>query len=260
MSRRILGVLLALGMAGLSGCAVKPVESFTLQVDLPPEFKLKTAANYRPATGETCTLPRRRGKRPERKVFFTEYKPEASRVSYQLPLTETVEGCPLVLRGVEFDFYAKWGKRDGDVGGDIAGISIIDRLDSPRMPESGVQELPGQCQWWFRTVGPLHGIRKILQCRSLDAAGQLQKTPAGGVAQRDELPGKTLRVVLTLTEEEQPAFDDRWIAVPGGWRRCRGKSFEDLHAYCGSNTKDFKPIKMPDGRICDVYPTCSVKE
>ena len=106
MSRRILGGLLALGMAGLSGCAVKPVESFTLQVDLPPEFKLKTAANYRPATGETCTLPRRRGKRPERKVFFTEYKPEASRVSYQLPLTETVEGCPLVLRGVEFDFYA----------------------------------------------------------------------------------------------------------------------------------------------------------
>lgn len=260
MTRRILGVSLALGMAGLWGCAAKPVDSFTLQVDLPPQFELKTAANYGPATGEACTLPRRRGKRPERKVFFTDYKAAASRVSYQLPLNETVDGCPLVLRGVEFDFYAKWGTRDGDVGGDIGGISIVDRLDTSRMPESGVQVLPGQCQWLFRTVGTIHGIRKILQCRSLGAAGQLQKKGAGGVAQRDELRGKTLRVVLTLTEVEHPAFDDRWIAVPGGWRRCRGKSFDDLHAYCGSNTKDFTPIKMPDGRICDVYPTCSVKE
>lgn len=260
MNRRTIGVLLALAVVGLSGCAATPVDSFTLEVDLPPEFELKTAANYRPATGETCTLPKRRGKRPERKVFFTDYKPTPSRVSYELPLSETVEGCPLVLRSVEFDFYAKWGKRSADVGGDMAGIYIADRLDVPRMPESGVQELPAQCQWWFRTVGPLHGIRKILQCRSLDAQGKLQKSKAGGAAQRDQLPGKTLRMVLSVTAEEEPAFDDRWIAVPGGWKRCKGESFEDLRAYCGSNTTDFKPIKMPDGRICDVYPTCGNKE
>ena len=108
--------LVLLVVAGLSACTGRAVERFTLEVDLPAQFELKTAANYRPATGETCTLPRRRGKRPERKVFFTDYKPVASSASYELPLTETVEGCPLVLRSVEFDFYAKWGTRSMDVG------------------------------------------------------------------------------------------------------------------------------------------------
>ncbi|WP_460150247.1 hypothetical protein [Pseudomonas sp. S3_A03] len=256
MNRQVLGALFALGITGLFGCVGRPVDSFTLEVDLPAEFELKTAANYRPATGETCVLPQRRGMRPERKVFFTDYKPAPRRVSHELPLSETVDGCPLVLRSVEFDFYAKWGKRDTDVGGDIAGIYIRDRLDTPGMPASGVQELPGQCQWLFRTVGPLQGIRKILQCRSLDAAGQPQKTRAGGLAQRDQLAGKTLRMVLRVIDEEAPAIDDNWVAVPGGWKRCKGKSFEDQHAYCNGNTTDFKPIKMPDGRTCEVYPSC----
>ncbi len=132
MNRQVLGALFALGITGLFGCVGRPVDSFTLEVDLPAEFELKTAANYRPATGETCVLPQRRGMRPERKVFFTDYKPAPRRVSHELPLSETVDGCPLVLRSVEFDFYAKWGKRDTDVGGDIAGIYIRDRLDTPR--------------------------------------------------------------------------------------------------------------------------------
>jgi len=75
MSKRVWGVLLALATAGLSGCAMKPVDRFTLEVDLPAEFELKTAANYGPATGETCTLPRRRCKSAEWKVCLTQYKP-----------------------------------------------------------------------------------------------------------------------------------------------------------------------------------------
>jgi hypothetical protein len=250
-------MLLALGMAGLSGCAVKPVDSFTLQVDLPPEFKLKTAANYGPATGEACTLPRRRGKRPERKVFFTEYKRMASRVSYQLPLSETVEGCPLVLRGVEFDFYAKWGARDTDVGGDIAGISIVDRLDTPRMPESGIQALSWQCQWLFRTVGPIHAIRKVLNCNSSGASKHSSNAKAGGGFSRDELGGRTVLIELGLTNEERPYMGDNWVRFPQGWKRCRGTSLEDQYAFCMGNTTDFKPFKMPDGRVCDIYPTCT---
>lgn len=258
MSRRRFGVWGVVGMLGLTGCAGKPVDSFTLEVDLPPEFELKTAANYLPATGEICTLPRRRGKRPERKVFFTDYKPLASRVSYELPLSEKIEGCPSVLRSLEFEFYAKWGKRDTDVGGDRAGIAIRDRGDDQSgMPESGVQELVGQCHWRFRTVGPFHAIRKLLQCRSINEQGQLQKSVAGGVAHRDQLAGKTLRLALTVTDQEEPAVGDNWVVVPGGWKRCRGKSFEDLDAFCNGNTTDFKPIKMPDGRVCDVYPSCN---
>lgn len=253
MSRRGRGALIALMMAVLAGCAGRPVDSFTLEVDLPAQFRFIAGADYSPAAGETCTLPRRRGKRPERKIFITQYKPEAGRVSFDLPLSQVIEGCPTVLRSVDFDLRAKWGVRDTDVGGDYAVIGIRDRWDhGTGMPESGVQEVVGRCRWLFRTVGPLHAITKILQCRSLDATGQDRL--AGGVAQRDQLVGKKLRMVLKLTDEERPYFDDNWVAVAGGWRRCKGKSFEDTFAYCGSNTTDFKPIKMPGRRHIYAHP------
>jgi len=259
MSKRVWGVLLALAMAGLSGCAMKPVDRFTLEVDLPAEFKLKTAANYGPATGETCTLPRRRGKRPERKVFFTEYKPVESRASYELPLSETVQGCPLVLRSVDFDLYAKWGKRDSDVGGDIGGISIRDLLegDRPGMPESGVKELSWQCQWLFRTAGRKHVIIKVLKCGYLSDSGALSNAGTRGGLLRDELGGQKVLIKVGLNPEERPYMGDNWIRFPGGWKRCLGTDFDDLYAFCNGNTTDFKPITMPDGRICDIYPTCT---
>jgi len=258
MSRRRWGVLIALGVVGLTGCVGKPVERFTLEVDLPAEFRFIGGANYGPATGETCTLPRRRGKGPERKIFIARYKPMAERVSVELPLTEVIEGCPTVLRSVDFDIYAKWGKRDTDVGGDIAGFSIRDpsNADIPGMPETGVQQLHKQCQWLFRTAGPQHAIIKVLTCKAFEVILQPLEQRSGLVVQRDQLPGKTVRLMLTLTDEEEPYFDGSWVMVPGGWKRCKGQSFEDLDAFCNGNTTDFKPIKMPDGRICDVYPSC----
>lgn len=156
MSRWVRSVWLALGIGWLSGCAVGPVDRFTLEVDLPAQFRFIGAANYRPARGQICRLPERRGKRPERKIFIAHYKPVAERVSYDLPLTETIEGCPSVLRSVEFSFYAKWGARDTDVGGDFGTIYFTDPIESEGvagMPESGVQELPGQCQWFLGRWG-----------------------------------------------------------------------------------------------------------
>ena len=90
MSKRASGALLVVGMVWMAGCARVPVERFTLQVELPANFRFKSAANYSPAAGESCTLPARRGKRPERKIFSVPYNPAASRVTQDLPLTETV--------------------------------------------------------------------------------------------------------------------------------------------------------------------------
>ena len=253
MNKGSLVVWGVVGMLGLTGCAGKPVDSFTLEVDLPAEFRFIGGANYGPATGETCMLPRRRGKRPERKIFIASYKPVAERVSFQLPLSEVIEGCPTVLRSVDFDLYAKWGKRDTDVGGDLTGFPILDDsdVDGSGMSATGVQELHRRCQWSFRTVGPQHAIIKILKCSYASKVSSVS-----GLVHRDQLLGKTLRMVVTVVGEEEPAVGDNWVAVPGGWKRCKGKSFEDIYAFCNGNTSDFKPVKMPDGRVCDVYPSC----
>ncbi|MBH3423924.1 MULTISPECIES: hypothetical protein [Pseudomonas] len=256
MNRREWGAWLALGMACTSGCARVPVDRVTLQVDLPANFRVKSAANYSPATGESCTLPWRRGKRPERKIFSVPYNPTASRVTQELPLTETVEGCSLVLRSVEFDFYARWGVRDTDVGADMAAIYIQDRAGVER-PESGAPELKGRCQWLFRTLGSQHAIRKILKCNALDNEGQPQGAPAGGVVPRNRLPGNTLRLVLEVANEEKPYMGNTWVRVPQGWKRCQGKNMDDQYGFCTKGAAHFRPFKMPDGRECTVYPTCT---
>ena len=259
MSKGIMLGLLICGVLATSGCVTKPADSFTLEVDLPANFRFRGDAIYQPATGEVCTLPRRRGKRPDLKVFDTLGKPVANRVSFDVPLTERVDGCPLVLSRITFDMYAKWGERWSDVGGDFAFIGVRDRLESGMagMPESGVLELPGRCQWLFRTIGPKRAIVKILKCNSLGANGERKKTRAGGSVQRDELNGKTVRMVLDVMKEERPYMGDNWIRLPEGWKRCLGRSLEDQYAFCRGNTTDFKSFKMPDGRECNIYPTCS---
>lgn len=254
MNSRRLVALLALGMLGLSGCVGKPLDRFTLEVDLPAEFRFVGAANYAPATGETCTLPQRRGKRPERKIFVAQYKTVAERVSFDLPLSEMIEGCPSVLRGVDFDIYAKWGRRDTDVGGDIAGVSIRDRSDADMavMPGTEGAELQGQCQWLFRTAGPKHAIIKVLKCNSLR-----NTTTASSAVVREHLSGKTLRVTLTVSSEERPYMGNTWVRVPQGWKRCLGRNLDDQYGFCREGASEFRPFKMPDGRECNVYPTCT---
>jgi len=79
-----------------------------------------------------------------------------------------------------------------------AGLSILDEpTETLRpFPASGPLVFQGQCQWFFRTVGSRRFIRKILQCRALDANGVVQKSLAGGSMLRDGLAGRTVKLVL----------------------------------------------------------------
>ncbi|WP_244885982.1 hypothetical protein [Pseudomonas paralactis] len=251
-------VLLVLGGVALSGCAGRGVDGFTLEVDLPAQFSLVGDASYTPASGKMCELTRLGGKRAGLKILKAPSKSVANRVSFDVPLTQQLEGCSLVLRKVVFAINATWGTRWSDIGRDYAAIDFLDR------PAPGLfsvldirpQELPGQCQWLFRTVGPEHALIKVLRCNSLSASGQPTKARAGGNVARNGLPGKTLRMVLALTQEEVPAVEDNWVKVEGGWKRCKGESQEDIFAFCRGNVSDFKAFKMPDGRFCRIYPTC----
>ncbi|MEO6675763.1 MAG: hypothetical protein ABIO21_00180, partial [Pseudomonas sp.] len=72
-----------------------------------------------------------------------------------------------------------------------------------------------------------------------------------------QLPGKTVRLKIKLADEEKPAWGDTWVEVPGGWKRCMGKGFEDQDAFCFGNYKDFSTFRMVDERVCTIYPGCT---
>lgn len=183
---------------GVSGCVMKPADSFTLEVDLPANYRLRGDATYVPGTGETCTLRWRPGDLPEIKIFDALEKSVANRASFELPLTETVNGCPLVLRYMTFDVYAKSAEHLSDSGGDFAFIGVHDWVEPhmSRMPGPGTLEVPGACQWLLRPAGPTQATDNVFQCNLVDARGLPPTTATGGRVQRDELNGKTVRLVF----------------------------------------------------------------
>ncbi|WP_342214901.1 hypothetical protein [Pseudomonas sp. TH41] len=261
--RRQLARTLAISILALTagGCVFAPAETFTLQAEVPADFRVKADAFYVPATGETCEAPPRESGKvaPNRKLFTSEYQNIARTAEFQIPLTTRAGGCPLALSSLRLNLRARWGPDRSDTDGDFASLSFYDELadDRPGFPASGIQEFQGQCQWLFRTMGPYRYIVKILHCRAVDADGQMVKRMAGGVLQRDQLPGRTVTMVFKMAAEERPFGQDTWVRFPQGWKRCMGKSLEDPYAFCRGNTTDFKPFKLPDGRECTVYPNCT---
>jgi len=247
----------------LGGCASGAGDSFTLQADLPANFKFTGDAYYVPAPGETCSVPERiGGRRPDRKFFESDYEAAAHRVEFQVPLRDKVRGCPLVLRSMRIELDAKWtdrkfGRNWRDTGGDVASLSFRDALPAnyPGMPTSGVRAVDGQCHWMFRTVGPQRYIIKLLKCQALED-GQVQKWKPGAVLQRDQLPGKTVRLVIGMSEEEEPAFRNYWLKTQTGWKPCDSGWNRDMEELCVKPPR-FKDFKLPDGRTCTVYPTCT---
>ena len=233
-----------------SGCSMAQTDSFTFQADMPENFTISPMAYYASASDESCSV---------RNLIQSE-QPEGVRpVEFKLPLTDTAKGCSMVLKHVVLKIKGQWGKRELDMSLQTAGLSIHDEPSETLrpLPTSGPLVFQAQCQWLFRTVGSKRFIRKILQCRALDANGVVQKSLAGGALQRDQLAGKTVKLVLTEAKEELPAIGDNWVKFPAGWKRCMGKGLDDLYGFCRGNTTDFKPFKMPDGRDCTVYPNCT---
>lgn len=264
VSPRLSGAALCAGLLALGGCSALPGERFTLQADLPANFKFSGDAYYAPAQGQSCASPGVGSSlASDRKYFDTDYQPEAHRVEFQVPLTARAGGCALVLSSMRIELRGKWGEGKwgadwAQTHGDYASLSFQDELPAgySGMPVNGEKVLPGQCTWLFRTMGPERAIRKILQCRGLDEQGQVLKRWPGGALQRDQLAGQTVKLVIGLAQEERPYMGDTWVRFPNGWKRCMGKSLDDQYAFCRGNITDFKPFKM-DGRECTIYPSCT---
>jgi len=243
-------------MALVAGCAIGKSESFTFTADLPPNFAYYAIAKYAPAEGETCTVtldddPYLGFNREWR----TEYKPE-----HKVPIYRTVKGCRLAIYRVELGIYATYGEDRGDFGSDTAVIVVREQLEEHQkrtFDTAGESAINGQCQWSFRTSGKTRILRKLLECKKVDAQGMVTKGRPVGAYTLDQLPGKTVKLNIKLADEEKPSIGDTWVKVPGGWKRCMGKSFEDQYAFCFGNYKDFSTFRMPDGKQCSIYPGCT---
>ena len=233
----------------LSGCSLLQTESFNFQAELPENFTISATTYYDAASGESC---------PGHKVIKSDQPKGTQLIELKLPLTEKVKGCSRVLKSVVLNIEGQWGKRELDMSLQKAALYIRDEpTETTRpFPASGPLVFQGQCQWFFRTVGSRRFIRKILQCRALDANGIVQKSLAGGSMLRDGLAGRTVKLVLTEAKEEEPYFDRYWIKTMSGWKPCKGNWGRDIEELCVSPPQ-FKPFKMPDGRDCTVYPNCT---
>ena len=233
----------------VSGCSLLQTESFNFQAELPENFTISATTYYDAASGESC---------PGHKVIKSDQPKGTQLIELKLPLTEKVKGCSRVLKSVVLNIEGQWGKRELDMSLQKAALYIRDEpTETTRpFPASGPLVFQGQCQWFFRTVGSRRFIRKILQCRALDANGIVQKSLAGGSMLRDGLAGRTVKLVLTEAKEEEPYFDRYWIKTMSGWKPCKGNWGRDIEELCVSPPQ-FKPFKMPDGRDCTVYPNCT---
>ena len=248
---------IGLGTFGATGCSVAQQDSFTLITELPPGFSIKGEASYVPRTGESCTVPPRKGRNyPGLKFFEQKLNNDAQTAHFEVPLTSNEGGCPLVLDTFGYQVDAKYGAARLDLGRAFTGVSFRDgTVDGPIPPP--VLVLQKQCEWLFRTDGPDRYIVKILKCKSV-ATPELASDPvAKGPMPRAQFAGKTIKVVFDISSEERPAVGDNWVKFPAGWKRCMGESLEDPYAFCGDNKTNFKPFKMPDGRDCTVYPACT---
>ncbi|WP_085694944.1 MULTISPECIES: hypothetical protein [unclassified Pseudomonas] len=243
-------------LAMLMGCAAGEPNTFTFTADLPPGFAYVAAVHYVPEKGQTCTVERRDNLAPVfNSQWRTDYRPDA-----EITVRKTVKGCPLVVRKIALQIYAKYGKERGDFSRDEGMVIIRDVLEERYKntfnPE-GESFIYSQCEWWFRTAGKTRILRKILDCTTSDDQGARKQGKTFSAYTLDQLPGKTVKLKVRLAKEEKPGWRDTWVKVPNGWKRCMGESYEDQRAYCRGNHTDFSTFKMPDGRVCAIYPGCT---
>ena len=237
----------------ISGCSMTPPKTFTFQADVPENFTVTGTANYKPAPGETCIAPSGETFTTGSLFFKPEQPKTAHQVEFKVPLTDDDHGCSMVLRGLKLTIEGQWGPRELDMGQETASFSVS---DEPSGQTPVAQVFKGQCQWYFRTMGPYRYIVKIPKCRALNANGDMEKRMIGGRLHRDQLADSTVRLVLSVAKEEEPYFNRYWIKTAAGWKPCKGNWGRDIEELCVSPPQ-FKNFKLPDGRDCTVYPNCT---
>ncbi|MEB0123976.1 hypothetical protein QN391_25330 [Pseudomonas sp. CCI1.2] len=235
------------------GCSTTGSKSFTLKTNLPADFKVTADVYYSPATNATCVMPPTTSSYiPGRKRLKSEVQDIEHSVEFEIPLSDSAGGCPLVLRSVRLDIQGRWGPDADDVSSDIAGLSFLDQSDK-------INKLyNGECQWFFRTAGPNRYLIKVIKCLAVDEQGVALKQPAGGVLQRDSLINTIVNVTFKVAAEDSPYYNRSWMKTSVGWKPCTGRWGSNNEELCISPPK-FTDYRMSE-KTCTVYPSCTELE
>ena len=250
-----IAVVLLSGVLGAYWYFKEP-NTFTFTVDMPPGFKYRAAVYYVPAPGETCMVATKDNLAPVFNYWWREdYKPDSV-----IEIRRTRKGCPLVVYNIKLDIFAAYGAERSDFGSDGAQVVIKERLEGADVESFnavGESFFYGECGWMFKTSGGKRRIVKLLRCSDVNV-GRVS-TGEGPVAgyTLDQLPGKTIKMKITMADKETPAVGDTWVEFSGGWKRCMGDNFDDQYAFCNGDFERFSGFLMPDGKQCIIYPGCT---
>lgn len=199
LNRRLWRLLSVMATLGLSGCTS---HEFTFEADLPGDFQFTGDAQY---SGASCGGST--GRTVIHRLFETPgHSERPHRVSFQVPLSTHEGGCTRELSRIRIQL-------DGD-SADLAGslrapdqafatLEFHDRLadSARRMPDRGVRIFDGRCRWLQPVPGDLLMKQRTLQCQASDLMGSWLEGPPGGSLQRNELPGRIVRLAIGMAPD-----------------------------------------------------------
>lgn len=226
---------LGLSLSACSSFSSMASEKFTLEGELPANFSLKAQAHYGVANG--CDG------RSQAKSFESGFQSDPQQYRFTIPVSYREGLCEMRLARVGLFIHGRYGDKDWQKTYDNGGLVIVDKLPerAPGFQPDRTLTKQAECTWLFQVSKLYLELSKLLSCKG-----------AGAHLLREELPGKTVKLVFWVNPEEAPSYDRRWIETPAGWKPCQETEASDR---C-QTPPIFKTFKM-DGRECTVYPSCT---
>jgi len=248
-------LVMATALAATAGCASEqPSNFFTLTADLPPDFSYTAKVSYVPAPGQTCTVSKLDNLKPVfNREWWNNYEPHS-----RIEIRRVRKGCELVVRSIALEINASYGADWSHIGGSNALIAVRENLAAQSkgtFNAEGESTFTGQCEWWFRTIGPQRYIAKILDCRKTSAKGEIVPGRPSAAYSLDQLPGKRVVLKIALAPDETPYYAGWWLKTSAGWKPCTGLWGTSNEERC-TTPPSFIDFRMPDGTVCTVYPNC----
>jgi len=177
---------------------------FMLIGEMPANTALRGTAQYNPMPGQHgCPYHR-----PE---LHLDTRPAESpqSFSFEVPLAWHLPDCTLLLSDVSFvtdGFYGGgYEQRSSTTSGAIAVREALQK-GVPGFPESGEKEYRGICSWQGFSNADEQDQQPLMTCHAADRqwkiiGDQFRPHRAGGAVSRNELAGKTIRMMFRMAEE-----------------------------------------------------------